>query len=190
MKGVGRGIITIILMLASGLCASAWTPPADLLEAMELCDKTDLRPIEGLWLCPEDDVTLLIMRDNAMDNRYSVVVVESSDCSLRPGTEIGTMSITTDPSKFKLRLFTSVKKGVLSSPCEAAAIYSPANESITIQKPSIKFSFQPGRLLPYLWRTARIKVNDPAAKLPEGIIKVYPTFDYNSNSSKRQPRYL
>lgn len=179
-----------ILILFCFMAARAWTPPADIIEARELCDKTDLHPIEGLWTCPEDDVTLLIMRDNIKDNQYSIVVVESSDCSLSNGMEIGKLFISTDPTKYKLRLFTRVKKGVLSAPCEALATYSAANESLRIEKPSIKISFQPGRLLPYLWRTARIKVSNPAEKVPEGMIKTYPTFDYNENSSKRNPRYL
>ena len=186
-------ISKILLVLACLLCnpaTKAWQPPADIVEAMELCDRTDLHPVEGLWLCPEDDTTLLIMRDNANENRYSIVVVESADCSLQTGMEIGTLSISPDPNKFKLRLFTKVKKGILSAPCEAAATYSSVNESMRIEKPSVKFSFQPGRLLPYLWRTARFKVSNPAEKVPEGMIKIYPTYDYNLNSTRRNPRYL
>ena len=170
--------------------ARAWTPPADILEAEALCDQMDLHPVEGLWTCPEDDVTLLIMRDNDNANQYSIVVVESSDCSLKNGMEIGKLFISTDPLKYKLRLFTKIKKGVLSTPCDALATYSPSNESLRIEKPSIKISFQPGRLLPYLWRTARVKINNPAERVPEGMLKTYPTFDYNRNSSKRNPRYL
>ena len=183
-------LITLIFLLSGFLTSGALTPPADILEARELCDQTDLHPVEGLWLCPEDDITLLIMRDNASEHRYSIVVVESADCSLSNGMEIGSLTISPDPNKFKLKLFTRIKKGILSSPCEAAATYSAANESMRIEKPSLKISFQPGRLLPYFWRTVRVKVNNPAEKVPEGMIKVYPTFDNNNNSIKRNPRYL
>lgn len=185
-----RGLLCLILTSVVVMTTRAWTPPGDILEARELCDRTDLRPVEGLWMCPEDDVTLLIMRDNINENQYSIVVVESADCSLSNGLEIGKLNISPDPLKYKLRLFTRVKKGILSTPCDALATYSPSTESMRIEKPSIKISFQPGRLLPYLWRTARIKVSNPADKVPEGMIKIYPTFDNNENSRRHHPRYL
>lgn len=185
-----KRILLVVVLMTASLSARSWKVPVDILEAQELCNEMDLRPVEGLWLCPEDDVVLMIMRHNSDESKYLVTVVESSDCSLIPGMEIGHLSISPDPNKFKLKLFTKVKKGVLQLPCEAAATYSPNNEALTIEKPSIKISFQPGRLLPYFWRTARITVKNPADRIPEGMIKIYPTFDNNSNSLKRHPRYL
>lgn len=170
-------------------CAGfAFNPPADIIEARELCDRTDLRPIEGIWLFPEDDVTVLIIRDDEKLSQYDIFVVESADCALQNGKKLGEMKISPNSNKFKLSLFTSVKKGILSVPCSASAVLSDTHESITVTKPSLKFNFYPNRLLSGFWGLVRISVKNPD-NVPEGLIKIYPSYDGN-NSSKRTPRYL
>ena len=182
--------LTPLLFILAMTEAHGFTPPADILEAIELCDQTDLHPVEGLWLCPQDETVLLIIRHSTQPGLYAAYVVESSDCNLSPALEIGTLAISPDPNKFKIKFFTKRKNGVFSLPCEGAATYSPAHETMTIEKPSIKISFQPYRLLPYMWRAARVTVKNPAEKVPEGMLKIYPTYDNNPNSLRRNPRYL
>lgn len=168
--------------------AAAVTPPADILEACELCDRTDLRPIEGLWSYPEDDVTVLIFRSDEAKGLYDILVVESADCSMNPGMKLGELHESADPDKYRMKLFTLIKNGLLSAPCEATATYSEAKESLTVKKNAVKFKLSPNRLLPYFWRIASVSVKsrEPA---PEGMIKIYPSYDGN-NSTKRAPRYL
>lgn len=167
----------------------AFTPPADYPEAMEFCDKTDLRPIEGLWTYPEDDVTVMIFRSEENKGKYDIYVVEAADCSLKAGMKLGELSTSADPDKFNLKLFTLIKKGLLCSPCEAIATYSESKESLIVKKSSkFKIRLNPSRLLPSFWRIATVSVNSKE-HAPEGMIKIYPSYDGN-NSTRRAPRYL
>lgn len=174
--------------MAGWVCAHAFTPPADILEAKELCDKGDLQAVEGLWLYPEDEVTVLIYRETGQKGTYGIYVVESADCSLNPGDRIGSLQASPDPDKFKMKLYTAMKKGVPGVPCNASARLSRNHESITVTKPSLKLRFQPNRLLPYFWRIVNVSIKNPES-VPEGMIKIYPSYDGN-DSSRRETRYL
>lgn len=188
-RHTGRlSIILTAVAIFSATAIKAGMPPGTLLEAYEVCDKTDLRPIEGLWTYPDDDVTVLIMRSEFSKGVYDIFVVESADCSLSPGMKLGELKASADPDKFTISLFTIVKKGTLSKPSQATATFSENKESLTFKKSSVQFKFNPNRLLPYFWRmiSVNVKTREPA---PEGMIKVYPSYDGNM-SSKRQPRYL
>lgn len=187
----GRVLATVFALASAALCfqeLKAFDPPADLPEAMELCDKTDLRPIEGIWTYPEDDVWVLVMRSDHKKGVFDIYVIEAADCSLSPGMKIGEMHTSADPDKFTLRLYTIVKKGILSAPQDATAIYSEAKESLTVKNSSLKVRFNPTRLLPSFWRIASISVKSKEAP-PEGMIKIYPSYDGN-NSTRRAPRFL
>lgn len=168
---------------------NAFRPPADLVEARDFCDNADLRPIEGLWTYPQDDVTVIIFRNDSRKGIYDIYVVEAADCSLKPGMLLGELRESTDPDKFTLKLYTAVKNGIFSLPQEAIATHSETKESLSVRKKR-KFSLRinPTRLLPSFWRIASVSIRqtDPA---PEGMIKVYPSYDGN-NSTRRGPRYL
>lgn len=182
--------LTLILIATAFLWlpARGVNPPADIIEAMELCDKTDLRPIEGLWTYPEDDVTVLLIRDETRKGVYDIFVVEAADCSLHPGMKLGELHTSADPDKFNLKLFTVVKNGILSAPVDAIATYSENKEALTVKKKSAKIRINPIRLLPSFWRIVSISLNANESA-PEGMIKIYPSYDGN-NSTRRAPRYL
>lgn len=187
MQRLRMALLVLSSLLVAG--ARAVEPPADYIEAREICDRSDLRPIEGLWTYPEDDVTVMIYRNGEKKGIYDIYVVEAADCSLEPGMKLGELHDTADPDKYKISLFTVVKKGILSMPCEAIATYSESKESLTVKKTGrVSLRINPTRLLPSFWRLASISVKskDPA---PEGMIKVYPSYDGNG-SSRRTPRYL
>lgn len=177
------------LILQTAVSPQTWgaTPPADILEAKEFCDNADLRPIEGLWIYPEDETTVLIYRADT-PGKYEISVVESPDCSLTPGMKIGELQTSPDPDKYTLKQFTQIKNGVLKTPCSATATYSEAKESLTFKKPSFRIRFNPTRLLPYFWRMVSVSFGNKETA-PEGMIKVYPSYDGNG-SSRRYPRYL
>lgn len=178
-------------MLLTGwvVAATAARPPApaDIAEAREFCDQADLRPVEGLWSYPQDDVTVLIYRSDAA-GVYDITVVDAADCSLSPGMRLGELRESSDPAKYTLQLYTKVKKGLLSVPVKALAEYSDAKQSMTVKKSTMKIRFNPTRLLPYFWRMVTVTMNTREGA-PEGMIKVYPSYDGNG-SSKREPRYL
>lgn len=189
-KAVLTKMLPLCLTVGLGwLPLQAFTPPADILQAMELCDEADLRPIEGVWTYPEDDVTVMIFRSEDKRNAYDIYVVESADCSLSPGMKLGELHGSADPDKFRMRLFTTVKNGVLSMPSEALASFSENKESLTVKKESrINLRLNPARLLPSFWRIASVTVKSKDSA-PEGIIKIYPSYDGNQ-STRRAPRYL
>lgn len=180
--------IFLTLLLSGFYIMRAVEPPVDLIAAMDLCDNADLRPVEGLWQYPEDQVTVLIFRESGIEGKYGMWVVESADCSLEAGKKIGGLTESPDPRKFDFSIFTAVRKGVLQLPCQATATLSTDNESIIVTKPSIKISFRPNRLLPGFWKTVSVGIKDPS-KAPRGMIRVYPSYDGN-NSRRRDPRYL
>lgn len=179
----------LILSFGTVFKLSAFNPPGDYLEARELCDKADLRPIEGLWTYPEDDVTVLIFRNDNKKGIYDIFVVESADCSLKAGMKLGELHTSADPDKFNIKLFTTIKKGILSAPQEAVATYSESKESLTVRKNnSFKIRIHPTRLLPSFWRLASVSIGAKQTA-PEGMIKIYPSYDGNG-STRRAPRYL
>lgn len=178
----------IVSVVATPAMTTA-TVPMDYQDAMEICDGMDLRPVEGLWTYPEDDVTVLILRDSEKRGVYGITVVETADCSLSCGMRLGQLAESADPNKFTLSLYTTVRNGILSAPQEASATYSENQESLTVKKKSkINLRINPTRLLPSFWRIASLslKSNESA---PEGMIKIYPSYDGNG-STKRAPRYL
>lgn len=161
----------------------------DYVEAMEFCDQTDLRQIEGLWTYPEDDTTVLIYRNKEKKGIYDIIVVEAADCSLSPGMKLGELSSSTDPDKFNLKLYTIIKNGVLSGATTAVATFSEKKESLTVKASSpIKIRINPTRLLPSFWRLISVSFKSKESA-PEGMIKIYPSYDGN-NSSRREIRYL
>lgn len=181
--------ILICLLLTVSMHAGAIKPPMDYIEAMEICDDADLRPVEGLWTYPEDDVTVLIFRNNQHKGIYDIFVVEAADCSLSAGMKLGELHESVDPDKFTLKLFTAVKKGMLSAPLQAIATYSETKESLTVKKSSpIGIRLNPTRLLPGFWKIVSLSLKSKDSA-PEGMLKIYPSYDGNG-STRRGPRYL
>lgn len=182
-------LFVFLTLLASTTGIFAFTPPLDYPEAAEFCDKADLRPIEGIWSYPEDEVDVIIFRNEGKKGVYDIFVVQSSDCSLSPGVKLGEMHESSDANKYNMKLFTNIKKGVLSSPMTAVATRSANGDSFTFRKSSgFSLRLNPTRLLPWFWRIISVNIKSGEAA-PEGMIKVYPSYDGN-NSSRRAPRYL
>lgn len=188
MKLLRPVLMALFCIAAAFTYQAGGAAPADYLEAMEFCDNADLQPVEGLWSYPEDDVTVLIFRNESSKGLYDIIVVESADCSLSPGMKLGELHASADPDKYTLKLFTKIKKGVLSAPCSALATYSEEKEALTVKKGSMRIRLNPNRLLPSFWRIVSVSFNSNVAA-PEGMIKVYPSYDGNG-STRRSPRYL
>lgn len=188
MKRLSGRFLLISLFLLMAVRLTAITPPADLIEAMTICDKADLRPVEGIWTYPEDDVTVLIFRNDDRKGLYDIFIVEAADCSLRGGMKLGELHSSADPDKFSMRLFTQIKRGILSIPMEATATFSENKESLTVKRSTPRIRINPVRLLPSFWRIATISIKSKESA-PEGLIKIYPSYDGN-NSTRRGPRYL
>lgn len=169
--------------------------PLDISEARTIADTSPLLPVEGIWTYPDDNVTVWIHRSRTMHATppiFDITVLQSDDARLLPGTKIGTLAGSTDPSKFKLTLFSAWNMGILSAPKSFLATYRPDHEALYMEGRRLSLSFNPMRILPSFLgalRGFRIGYDDPLDDLPKGMIKIYPSYDGNG-SSRRSLRYL
>lgn len=177
----------------------------DMGAAREICDSLPLSGIEGVWLYPDDRVTVLIIRNPRLSSTefttYKMTVVETSDCNLHPGDRLGTLTESAEAGKYNIELFTERKNGLLLKPRTCRAEISKDGESIIFKKDKNKLNFRltinPYTLLPGLWKIFRTNVstspfNTTSSSSPvpaAGMIKIYPSYDGNM-SSRRSPRYL
>lgn len=194
--------------LAAAVCAlfslcpaGAASPKAyDIDRAREICDSLPLDAAEGIWLYPDDNVTVLITRSDNVSptsfREYDISVVSTTDCSVRPGETIGSLTATADASQFVMKLYTERKKDILSRPASCIARLSKNADAFTLKKDKkgirLRFSLNPMLLLPRTWRIVRISTstdNRGKEEAPAGMIKIYPSYDGNG-SSRRAPRYL
>lgn len=177
------------LFIALLIGASAAPVGRDQAEAY--CESHSLAPIEGIWEYPDDGVTVLISRDEggkAFDP-YILTVVDSESPDLAPGDRLGEITPTPAPDKFRLVLFTRRKGDLLADPRKCAARLCDDGYGLQVECRKVSFSFRPLALIPRFWRIATMRVDDPAAKLPAGMIKVFPSYDGNG-SSRHKPRLL
>ena len=172
----------------------------DIDEARLICDTIPLESPEGIWIYPDDHVTVLVLKARTISGSslpvYNIRVVESDDCSLAPGDMIGTISASPKQSEFSISLFTERKNGILSKPGECLASISSDGETMIIKRKKspfkLRLSLNLSRLLPGFWKIVRIGASSqssPNSDPPVGMVKIYPSYDGNG-SSKRKPRYL
>ncbi|MCH5236580.1 MAG: hypothetical protein J1E95_02135 [Muribaculaceae bacterium] len=183
---------------------SAATPKVafDMDEARDICDNLPLENIEGIWIYPDDKVTVLILNDgdglssHSIPN-YRISVVESSDTRLNPGETIGFLKASPESKTYSIELATERKNELLLKPKSCLATLSADGDSFIIkkQKSGLKgrLNLNLNRLLPGFWKIVSLGVsgNGMANRLeaPAGMIKIYPSYDGNG-SSRRKPRYL
>lgn len=173
----------------------------DIEMAKEICDELPLENVEGIWLYPDDKVTVLILndRDNFPDNRfpsYIISVVETSDARLLPGETIGKLTSTAETGVYKIELSTEKKNDLLLKPKSCLATLSKDNDSFMIKKQKVPFkgrlNFNFNRLLPGFWKIVSTGVSlngTQGVSIPVGMVKLYPSYDGNG-SSRRKVRYL
>ena len=169
--------------------------------AKEYCSEQPLEPMEGVWLYPDDNVVVMIMRETAGQTShsfpvYNLWVVESSDTRIRPGDKLGTLTATAQENTFNIDLATESKNGLLLKPKSCLASLSKEGDSLLIkkQKSGIKgrFNLNFNRLLPGFWKIVSSGIttgNGTSVQTPVGMVKIYPSYDGNG-SSRRKVRYL
>lgn len=176
-------------------------PCADMGMAREWCDTHRLDNLEGIWTIPSDNVTVLISRDRQTGTSsapsYLLTVVETDDVRLRPAERMGELAATPQANVYSLHLYTRRSKGVLGKPKACVATLSADGEGMTVRgdktKFNLRFLLNPSTLLPGFWKLLRVNAGlnplQEGTAPPEGLIKVYPSYDGNG-SSRRVPRYL
>lgn len=202
----GSGITQIILMLLTvwlNVMNIQATPPVayDMESAKEICDQLPLESIEGIWLYPDDKVTVMILNDRENQDpnslpTYIISVIDTSDARLHPGDVIGSLSATADEKTFRIELKTESKNNLLLKPKSVLASISKDGDVFTIKKQKAPFreriNLNFNRLLPGFWKIVSLGIsrqNGTKIEAPVGMVKVYPSYDGNG-SSKRKVRYL
>lgn len=172
----------------------------DIDRAMEICDSIPLDRMEGIWIYPEDNVTVLVLKTLNLTSsalpQYSISVIESSDCDLIPGDRIGQINATPDSKIYDMELYSKRENNLLVKPRKCIATLSTEGETLLMKQPKSKFKIRininPSMLLPKLWRSlfrATTSSGNSETTSPIGMVKIYPSYDGNG-SSKRAPRYL
>ena len=196
--------LAVLFLLNMALTGSGKSPEVayDIEKAREICRQLPLDNVEGVWLYPDDNVTVLILNDqndtgNIRFPSYSISVVETSDARLHPGEVIGKLESTADESVYKIELSTEKKNDFLLKPKSCLASLSKNGDSFIIKKQKSPFkgriNFNFNRLLPGFWKIVSLGVSQQNSREsltpPVGMIKIYPSYDGNG-SSRRKVRYL
>lgn len=154
------------------------------------CDATDLQPLEGIWYYPDERMSIVIERcDNTLNNNvqdYRLVLIDTDDMELLPGTVIGYCLPTVDGSKYKLWIYSEQKGSILENPQMCVATLDGNNDEIHIERSEVKMKVRVNfsRFLPKLLKGISIVPSKKEVKVPEGFKKIYP------KSMKTGIRYL
>ena len=195
--------VPLFVGLWLSLCSvnvSAGSPVAyDMDMAKEICDNLPLEEAEGIWMYPDDKVTVLVLKDEETSpnsfETYSISVVETSDARLHPGDKIGSLQATPEEGVYKIELLTERKNDFLLKPKSCVATLSKDGEAFIIKKQKAPFkgrlNLNFNRLLPGFWKIVSTGISPSAntVKTQVGMVRIYPSYDGNG-SSKRKVRYL
>lgn len=187
--------IYLILLLISALTTvcSGRPLPASREEAERIIEENSADPAEGIWRDPASETLFYIAADPLKQGHYTVSVLETYDCRLMPGTQVGLLTPTADNRKFRLSLCSKIRKGVPGDPRDCAATLNTEADVLLIDAPTLKLAVSPSVILPRLWNTLRVplrlRVDNPADNLPAGWVKVFPSYDGNG-SRRAFPRVL
>lgn len=198
LKKIILGLLSVLVSFQSfGQSHKAY----DIDMAREICSSLPLETVEGIWLYPDDNVTVMILHDETESSTslptYSISVVETSDARLHPGEVMGKLYATVDLDIYKIELATERNNEILLKPRSVIATLSKDGDALVIkqQKSPLKgrINFNFNRLLPGFWKMVSTsisttgKASSPQAKV--GMVKVFPSIDGNG-SSRRKVRYL
>lgn len=169
-------IATAAISVFPGFCKSGTTEVAaiDFGLAQEYCDCTELTEPEGIWQFPDDETTVLIRRAPHSSSKFEIFVIETPDCRLNPGDKLGELQRSADTSKFKMSLYTNRKTGILTDSHSCSAELKENGDTFIMQPRKLKISLRTMWFLPRFWRSLRIDIDNPASRLPYGLIRLYP----------------
>lgn len=154
-------------------------------------DETDMQPLEGIWYYPNEEMTLGIERYRGKHNiGYRIILLESPDINVIPGTVIGYIAATAVDSKYQLWLYSQRDRVTLIKPLECVATLNEAATTLTFDPPhwKVKVRLNVARFLPTLFNAVSIVPEKTGERLPVGFRKIYPESVGNKNFNRI--RYL
>ena len=154
-------------------------------------DETDMQPLEGIWHYPNEEMTLGIERYRGEHNiGYRIILLESQDINVMPGTVIGYIARTALDNKYQLWLYSQRDKVTLIKPLECVATLNAAATTLTFDPPhwKVKVRVNIARFLPTLFNGVSIIPERVGESTPIGFRKVYP--EGSDKSPFNRVRYL
>lgn len=190
----------VILFFAGNICDAGNPIAYDMEMAKEICLNSALDHLEGIWIYPDDHVTVLILKKDSQGKvsslpEYDIRVIDGEDARLAPGVSIGTLYATPNANVFKIELMTEEKNKILCKPYSCLANLSKDHDNLIIKKTKspfrLRLNLNFNRLLTGFWKIVSVGTNKNYQNLeaPAGMVKIFPSYDGNG-SSKRKPRYL
>ncbi|MGN1246267.1 MAG: hypothetical protein ACI4UN_06505 [Muribaculaceae bacterium] len=154
-------------------------PNRSLNQQLDAMRKSHLDAIEGIWNYPDEMMTVAVERFTAPDFAsriaYRIVMLESEDFTLYPGTVIGYLAPSADSSKFELWLYSERRGSMLYSPVRMIATLTGSMLTFkrTIEmKLKVRVNF--ARFLPSLFRGISITPDATTESLPVGFSRIWP----------------
>ncbi len=140
-------------------------------------DQTDMQPLEGIWYYPNEEMTLGIERYRGQHNiGYRIILLDSPDINVMPGTVIGYIAATAVDSKYQLWLYSQRDRVTLVKPLECVATLNTTSTTLTFDPPHWKFKVRVNiaRFLPTLFNGVSIIPDKVGERVPVGFRKIYP----------------
>lgn len=173
-------VLTLIVTLIASI--SAMASPWEMDSVKQSLQGRVLDEVEGIWQFPEDGARLLIRR--ASQSEFDIIVLDSPQLQLKPGTSIGRAVITAKKRTYDAKLHQRaignkhIKNStvLLTVTDEGMLRFSPYNENIGVK---ISASNTLRNILPML-----LRINITKGKRPEGLIGAQRIYPPNKDSFK------
>ncbi len=185
-------IVPLLVMAAGGVPKKSVVIDGLDVDSMRVrLDETDMQPLEGIWYYPNEEMTLGIERYRGDHNiGYRIILLESPDVNLVPGTVIGYIAASAVDSKYQLWLYSQRDRLTLIKPLECVATLNTTATTLTFDPPhwKVKVRVNIARFLPTLFNGVSIIPEMQGERLPVGFRKIYP--DGGDGTPFNRIRYL
>ncbi len=177
-------ILLLVLLLPLTIAADNGIPEQSVIldgldvDSMKVrLDETDMQPLEGIWYYPNEEMTLGIERYKGTHNiGYRIIMLDSPDINLVPGTVIGYIASSAVDNKYRLWLYSQRDRVTLVKPLECVATLNSKATTLTFDPPHWKVKVRVNfvRFLPSLFNGMSIVPEKVEESLPVGFRKIYP----------------
>ena len=176
-------ILLMLVMPLTALAVKGVPSKSVIIDGLDLdsmrvrLDETDMQPLEGIWYYPNEEMTLGIERYRGKHNiGYRIILLESPDINVIPGTVIGYIAASAVDNKYQLWLYSQRDRITLIKPLECVATLNQSATSLTFDPPhwKVKVRVNIARFLPSLFQGVSIIPEKSSEKLPVGFRKIYP----------------